>query len=237
MPYAEAIRVGDAVVGSSITRSLPYRILMLIPKGSAQAAKTVLGFFTHARNFFSAAITTVHRGNILIPPGKIAEFANRARKAVQPQLLYRATGNPKYRNAPEDQAMYRFLLEEGVTNQNVIARDVEGIFQDVAQIRTRYGTTDRFFNKVLNTGTKKFQQIYDVAQDLYTAEDDVFRVFNFLAEDHKLDNAFDVAIKFCIILTKKKLPTSSKSITVNGSLVLFATVLPVSATSSSFVKA
>ena len=43
-PYAEAIRVGDAVVGSSITRSLPYRILMLIPKGSAQAAKTVLGF-------------------------------------------------------------------------------------------------------------------------------------------------------------------------------------------------
>jgi hypothetical protein len=88
-PFAEAIRVGDAVVGSAITRSLPYRILMLIPKGVAQAAKTVLGFFTHARNFFSAAITTVHRGNILIPPAKIAEFANRARKAVQPQLLYR----------------------------------------------------------------------------------------------------------------------------------------------------
>ncbi len=194
-PYAEAIRVGDAVVGSSITRSLPYRILMSIPKGSAQAAKTVLGFFTHARNFFSAAITTVHRGNILIPPAKIAEFANRARKAVQPQLLYRMTGNPKYRNAPEDQAMYRFLLEEGVTNQNVVARDVEGIFQDVAQIRTKYGTADRFFNKVLNTGTKKFKQIYDVAQDLYTAEDDVFRVYNFLAEAHKLDAAFENAIK------------------------------------------
>jgi len=194
-PYAEAIRVGDAVVGSSITRSLPYRILMLIPKGAAQAAKTVLGFFTHARNFFSAAITTVHRGNILIPPAKIGEFANRARKAVQPQILYRMTGNPKYRNAPEDQAMYRFLLEEGVTNQNVVARDVEGIFQDVAQIRTRYGTTDRFFNKVLNTGTKKFKKIYDVAQDLYTAEDDVFRVYNFLAEAHKLDNAFEIAIK------------------------------------------
>jgi len=194
-PYAEAIRVGDAVVGSSITRSLPYRILMLIPKGAAQAAKTVLGFFTHARNFFSAAITTVHRGNILIPPAKIGEFANRARKAVQPQILYRMTGNPKYRNAPEDQAMYRFLLEEGVTNQNVVARDVEGIFQDVAQIRTKYGTADRFFNKVLNTGTKKFKQIYDVAQDLYTAEDDVFRVYNFLAEAHKLDNAFEIAIK------------------------------------------
>ena len=194
-PYAEAIRVGDAVVGNSITRSLPYRIAMLIPKGAAQAAKTVLGFFTHARNFFSAAVTTVHRGNILIPPAKIGEFANRARKAVQPQLLYRMTGNPKYRNAPEDQAMYRFLLEEGVTNQNVVARELEGMFDDITQIRTRYGTIDKYFNKVLNTGTKKFKQIYDVAQDLYTAEDDVFRVYNFLAEAYKLDNAFEVAIK------------------------------------------
>jgi len=193
--YAEAIRVGDAVVGSSITRSLPYRILMLIPKGAAQAAKTVLGFFTHARNFFSAAITTVHRGNILIPPAKIGEFANRARKAVQPQLLYRMTGNPKYRNAPEDQAMYRFLLEEGVTNQNIVARDVEGIFQDVAQIRTKYGTVDRYFNKVLNTATNKFKKIYDIAQDTYTAEDDAFRVYNFLAEFYKLDDAFEIAIK------------------------------------------
>ena len=193
--YAEAIRVGDAVVGSSITRSLPYRILMLIPKGAAQAAKTVLGFFTHARNFFSAAITTVHRGNILIPPAKIGEFANRARKTVQPQLLYRMTGNPKYRNQPEDQAMYRFLLEEGVTNQNIVARDVEGIFQDVAQIRTKYGTVDRYFNKVLNTATNKFKKIYDIAQDTYTAEDDAFRVYNFLAEFYKLDDAFEIAIK------------------------------------------
>jgi len=193
--YAEAIRVGDAVVGSSITRSLPYRILMLIPKGAAQAAKTVLGFFTHARNFFSAAITTVHRGNILIPPAKIGEFANRARKTVQPQLLYRMTGNPKYSNQPEDQAMYRFLLEEGVTNQNIVARDVEGIFQDVAQIRTKYGTVDRYFNKVLNTATNKFKKIYDIAQDTYTAEDDAFRVYNFLAEFYKLDDAFEIAIK------------------------------------------
>ena len=41
--------------------------------------------------FSAAMFTTIHRGNILIPPGKIGEFANRARKAVQPQLLYRAT--------------------------------------------------------------------------------------------------------------------------------------------------
>ena len=37
--------------------------------------------------------------------------------------------------------------------------------------------------------------MYDVAQDLYTAEDDFFRVYNFLSEYYKLDNAFNVAIK------------------------------------------
>jgi len=140
-------------------------------------------------------VTTVHRGNILIPPGKIAEFANRARKAVQPQLLYRMTGNPKYRNAPQDQALYRFLLEEGVVNQNIVAREVEGMIADMTQIRTKYGSMDRYFNKVLNTGTQSFKKLYDVAQDLYTAEDDVFRIYNFLAEAHKLDNAFENAIK------------------------------------------
>ena len=193
--FAEAIRVGDAVVGSPLTRSLAWRLGMLIPKGLSQAAKTILGPFTHARNFFSSMFTTIHRGNILISPMKIAEFLNRSRKAVQPQLLYRMTGNPKFRNAPEDQAMYRFLLEEGVTNQNIVARELEGIFQDIAQIRTANMTTDQFFNKILNTGTRKFKRLYDVAQDMYTAEDDLFRVYNFLAEAHKLDTAFETAIK------------------------------------------
>ncbi len=193
--YAEAIRVGDAVVGSGLTRSLAWRIGMLIPKGVSQAAKTILGPFTHARNFFSSMFTTIHRGNVLISPMKIADFLNRSRKAVQPQLLYRMTGNPKFRNQPEDQALYRFLLEEGVTNQNIIARELEGIFQDIAQVRTANMTTDQFFNKILNTGTRKFKRLYDVAQDLYTAEDDFFRVYNFLAEAHKLDTAFETAIK------------------------------------------
>ena len=108
---------------------------------------------------FSLLFTTMHRGNILIPPAKIGEFANRSRKTVQPQLLYRMTGNPKYRNAPEDQALYRFLLEEGVTNQNIVARDARRYFSDITQIKnSQYGTADRFFNKVLNTGTRKFKR-------------------------------------------------------------------------------
>ena len=33
------------------------------------------------------------------------------------------------------------------------------MFQDMAQIRTKYGTTDRYFNKILNTGTQKPKDI------------------------------------------------------------------------------
>ena len=80
-------------------------------------------------------------------------------------------------------------------SKHITARELEGVFDDVAQIRTRYGTIDRYFNKVLNTGTKNLKKLYNVAQDLYTAEDDVFLEYMVLAEHYKLDNAFNVAIK------------------------------------------
>ena len=54
--WADAVKVGDAIVASGITRSLPYRALMLVPKGLSQAGKTILGPFTHMRNFFSAVV-------------------------------------------------------------------------------------------------------------------------------------------------------------------------------------
>ena len=193
-PYAEAIRVGDQLIGSGLTKSLPYRMLMLIPKGLSQAAKTVLGPFTHMRHFFSAMITTVHRGNILIPPKEIFNFANQARRTVQPQLLYRLTGNPKYRNQPTDQALYRFLLEEGVVNKNIVAQEVEGIFADIGRMKPG-STADQYFTKVLNSATSKFKKLYQTSVDIYTAEDDIFRVYNFLAESFKLDRAFNKAIK------------------------------------------
>ena len=192
--WADAVKVGDAIVASGLTRSLPYRALMLVPKGLSQAGKTILGPFTHMRNFFSAVVTTVHSGNIFISPLKLAEFANTARRTVQPQLLYRMTGNPKYRNMPEDQALYRFLLEEGVTNQNVVARDIEGMLGDITLAGQRNTTAEVFFNKLVNSTTSKFKKLYQTATDLYTAEDDVFRVINFLAEGHKLTQAYKSAV-------------------------------------------
>ena len=185
--WAEAVKVGDQIIGSSLTRSLPYRAMMLIPKGLSQAGKTILGPFTHFRNFFSAIFTTVHSGNILISPLKLAEFARTAFNTIQPQFLYR--------NTPDNQKLYRFLLEEGVTNKNVVAREIEGIIGDITLAGQRNTSAEVFFNKLINTTTSKFKKLYGMAADAYTAEDDIFRVINFLAEGHKLKEAFKTAVR------------------------------------------
>lgn len=187
--WAEAFKLGDEVAGSPITQSLAYRMLVLIPKGLANAAKTVFGPFTHTRNLTTAAATTIHSGNIFIPPQKILEFMNKSIKAIQPQLMYRATKNPKYRNAPEGNELYKFLLEEGVTNQSVRGRENLGLFQDVM---VREGD---FISKVFNSTSKRLKTISGLAQDLYIAEDDLFRIYNYLAEGFKLDDAYRTAIK------------------------------------------
>jgi len=74
--WAEAIKMGDAFDTNGIYKSLAYRSLMLLPKGISQAAKTILGPFTHIRNFFSAVFTTVHSGNILISPTEFKAWVN-----------------------------------------------------------------------------------------------------------------------------------------------------------------
>ena len=75
--------------------------------------------------------------------------------------MYRATGNPRFRNTPQDQGLYKFLLEEGVVNQNVVARDIEGLFGDITRAGKSNETAEVFFNKLVNTTTQKFKKISD----------------------------------------------------------------------------
>ena len=81
-----------------------------------------------------------------------------------------------------------------MVNQNIIAREVEGIIGDITLAGQRNTSAEVFFNKLVNSTTSKFKKLYGVATDLYTAEDDIFRVINFLAEGHKLKEAYKSAI-------------------------------------------
>ena len=185
---ASALRLGEEIPLSGITKSLAYRYLFLIPKGLTQAGKTVLGPFTHGRNFTSGAVTTISTGNIFIPPAEMAKAASIAWRTIQPQTLYRITGNPKWLNMTADQARYRFLLDGGMVNSSATMRDVMGLIKDVG---VRGDVLDRAFNSL----GKKMKGFMSWAQDMYIAEDDFWKIFNWFGESYKIRRAWESAIK------------------------------------------
>ena len=195
--WADAIKQGDEILATGLAKSAVYRYLVLVPKGLTQVGKTVLGPVTQIRNFTSNFFTTLHNGNLLYfagNPKKFVDFIKKSTGAIQPQLFRR--------NTPESQTLYKFLLEEGVTNQSTTFRDVEGIIGDI--VKGGQGKSiDGFFEKVLNTGTERIKKLYNVAQELYVGGDDFFRVFNFLGEGAKLKDAYTVALRKGLI---KKMP-------------------------------
>ena len=189
--WADSIKLGDELVSSGLTKSAAYRYLVLLPKGLTQIGKTVLGPLTQMRNFSSSFLTTIHSGNIFIDPRKILEFHRKSLQTIQPQVLYKLTGNPNFRNIPAGQQLYKYLLEKGVTNQSTTFRDIEGVLQDIQKYSG--GNVDDFMRKVFESFTKPFKKAFGIAQDAYVAGDDWFRVYNFLAEAHKLEEAFKAA--------------------------------------------
>ena len=187
--WADAIKQGDEILATGLAKSAVYRYLVLVPKGLTQVGKTVLGPVTQIRNFTSNFFTTLHNGNLLYfagNPKKFVDFVKKATGAIQPQLFRR--------NTPEGQSLYKFLLEEGVTNQSTTFRDVEGILTDIAEGGAGK-SLDSFVEKIMNTGTDRIKKLYNVAQELYVGGDDWFRVFNFLGEGAKLKDAYEVALR------------------------------------------
>ena len=64
---------------------------------------------------------------------------------IQPQLLYR--------NFPEAQAFYQFMLEEGVVNSSSTNQDVQGLLKDAKG----NDVVDRAFGKTLGKRIKKIR--------------------------------------------------------------------------------
>jgi hypothetical protein len=141
---ADGLRKGAANTIFDV-KNIIYQYAVMIPKGLIQAGKTVGGPFTHARNFSSGAVTTVSMGNISLlatNPGFIVQSLKTAFNTLQPQILYRnkpgAKSIDKYATESQfadalkgegGQALYRFLLEEGMVNQSAIYRDVMGLIR------------------------------------------------------------------------------------------------------------
>jgi len=178
--FEDAIKFAEQLPLEGLMKSNLYRYFLAIPKGLAQVAKTVLSPFTHMRNFTSAVAFSLGTGNLFKDPRFILSNFRKSFNTIQPQLLYR--------NLPEDQAFYRFMLDEGVVNSSSTFQDVQGLLKDIAK---GGDVIERVFGKL----GKKTTQIFRKAQDLYVAEDDFYKIYNFLAEYDNLLNALPRANK------------------------------------------
>jgi DNA-binding transcriptional regulator YhcF (GntR family) len=179
-PYADALNFSEKILFDEIAKNTWYQHLVLIPKGLTQVSKTVLGPFTHTRNFITQGQFVLANGNLFKDPRKIAENFKRAFNTIQPQLIYR--------NAPKDQAMARFLIEEGVMSSSAIATDIAGLIDDMSKTGDVYS---RLFGKFGD----KMKKAYKTAFDLYVAEDDIWKVYSTFAEFDTYKNLYTNAVK------------------------------------------
>ena len=179
-PYADALNFSEKILFDEIARNTWYQHLVLIPKGLTQVSKTVLGPFTHTRNFITQGQFVLANGNLFKDPRKIAENFKRAFNTIQPQLIYR--------NLPKDQAMARFLIEEGVMSSSAIATDIAGLIDDMSKTGDVYS---RLFGKF----GEKMKKVYKAAFDLYVAEDDIWKVYSTFSEFDTYKNLYTNAVK------------------------------------------
>ena len=146
-----------------------YEGLVLYPKAASQLAKTVLSPITHARNFISAGAFATANGIIPTP------------SAIK--TAYTALQAPLY-GARKQNELYRELLELGVVNTNVRLGDLTKLLEDVNFGSTM--TSDKGLRMLLKplAKTKRF------AQDLYTAEDDFWKIASWASEKERIGRAF-----------------------------------------------
>jgi hypothetical protein len=163
-----------------------YRNLILFPKALSQVAKTILAPVTHLRNLFSATGFSAANGILFENPAVVGRAFREAFGELQlPGRAGKEAGNKRYRK----------LLDLGVYNSQVQLGDVKNLLRDV-----RMGENLNIEKplesmlKKLTAGTgRKAKAFMKGAEDLYTAEDDLFKGANFAVERYRLKNAFIAA--------------------------------------------
>ena len=151
-----------------------YNNLVLYPKGTSQMAKTILAPFTHARNFISA--TAFAGANGILPFGNTKDV-----KAAWNALQAWGPGMGKNND------FYRMLLRENVVNSNIRMNQVRDLLKDA-----KFGEilNNKNSDWALNKLMQRFKKIKKGAEDYYTAEDDFWKIFTFLGEKSRINNAY-----------------------------------------------
>jgi len=162
---------GMTLMGSEMLGQV-YTGLVLYPKATSQVAKTILSPITHARNFISAGAFAAANG---IMPMADPAAVKQAYQALQ-------TGLKGTRMQNE---LYEKLLKLGVVNTNVRLGDLSRLLQDV-----NFGAT-MTYQKGFRGLLKQLSKVKSIGQDLYTAEDDFWKIYSWAIEKSRLAKAFE----------------------------------------------
>ena len=176
---AEALEVGEKNLISNPTLSFVYDNFILFPKATSQIAKTILSPITHIRNFVSAGAFAAANGIIpgLTSPVEIGKAMKDAYKALQIPVV----------GARKSNEFYQELLRLGVVNSNVRLGDLRRLLEDIdfgGSLNNRNG---------LKLLMNKLKGIKKVSEDLYTAEDDFWKITTFAIEKSRLAKAYSKA--------------------------------------------
>ncbi len=163
---------GEGKEGAEAVVSWMYRNLLLFPKGISQLAKTVFSIPTHLRNMFSAFGFAGANGTLFDPEF----YTNAFKEGIETSGLLKL-GPP----SAKAQEAYRELLELGVVNSQVQISDLKALLTDV-RLGQQVANIDTTVSPFMNT----MRKVRDFAQGKYVAEDDTFKIANYVVELKRL---------------------------------------------------
>jgi len=169
-----------------------YENLILYPKATSQIAKTILSPVTHVRNFISSGAFATANG--IIPDVKVMREAYSALQTALP-------------GTRQNNELYRKLLELGVVNNNTRLGDLTRLLQDVG-----FGETVNS-DKVLKLMMRPLSKAKKIGEDLYTAEDDFWKITSWAMEKNRLEKAYS---KYGITKTMDELEKEAANIVKNN---------------------
>jgi hypothetical protein len=170
---AGALRGRESASTAEAAATYLYRTLLLAPKAASQMAKTILSIPTHLRNLISAGMFTVANGTIAEPIFYKSAF----KQGITNSGLLKLGSK-----GPEAQKAYQELLELGVVNSQVQIGDLTALFKDVIQGGDQFITPDT----ILKSFFKRMKKVGSFLQGKYVAEDDVFKITNYVTELERL---------------------------------------------------
>ena len=166
---ADALETTSKDLGAKGMVGKMYENFILYPKATSQIAKTILSPITHVRNFLSASAFATANG--IIPN---AAAIKQAYGALQTGL----------KGTRQQNELYQKLLRLGVVNSQVQVGDLTKLLEDV-----KFGETMNSYNG-LDKLLKPFKKGFKTSQDLYTAEDDFWKIASWATESKRLEDSF-----------------------------------------------